>query len=91
MKGHCADHLRCVAYEVTGLDLSLWGFDSAAYTKAGFVYMNFWKCIQCMSHECLHVCVSGSHAGSFRDPTGSAGGRGGPGEPGGGDGGGWKT
>lgn len=30
--------------------------------------------------------VSGSHAGSFRDPTCAAGGRGGPGEPGGSDG-----
>lgn len=91
VKGQRADHFRCLPYKVTGLDLCLWGFYSAAYTKSGSVYMNFWKRIQCMSHECVPVCLSGSHAGSFRNPTCSAGGRGGPGEPGGGDGAGWKT
>lgn len=62
------------------------------------VYMNLWKCIQRISPQCvccffLFVCffLPGSHAGSFRNPTCSNGGRGGPGEPGGGDGSGWKT
>lgn len=91
VNGQRADHFRCVPHGVTGLDLCLWGFYSAAYTKSGSVYMNLWKHIQFTSHERMHACLSGSHAGPFRNPARSAGGRGGPGEPGGGDGPGWKT
>ena len=60
-------------------------FYDIAYIKSVCVYMSVRRCIQCMS-LCVCVCVSGSHAGSFRDPACSAGGRGGPGGPGGGDG-----
>lgn len=58
-------------------------FYSTVYSKSACVYVSVGRCKQ---HFNIRVFASGSHAGSFRDPARSVGGRRGPGGPGGSDG-----